>query len=90
MFSCALVGCLALATLNAQSPPQGSASQDDPDADTTMFPHSQTARYWISGQDNIISSIIRRFPQNIVEPTAFGQCQSTLPPTLPACTPVTN
>ena len=55
MFSCAsLVGCLALATLNAQSPPQDSASQHDPDADTTMFPHSQTARYWISGQDNII------------------------------------
>jgi high affinity Mn2+ porin len=62
MFSCALVGCLALATLNAQSPPQGSASQDDPDADTTMFPHSQTARYWISGQDNIIFQYHPSFP----------------------------
>jgi high affinity Mn2+ porin len=40
----------------SQSPVNGPASNaeavDDPAV--TMFPHSQTARYWISGQDNII------------------------------------
>jgi hypothetical protein len=32
---------------------QTALTVDDPPA-TTLFPHSQTARYWISGQDNII------------------------------------
>ena len=31
---------------------QNQPASDDPT--TTMFPHSETSRYWISGQDNII------------------------------------
>ncbi len=31
---------------------QNQPASDDPA--TTMFPHSETSRYWISGQDNII------------------------------------
>ena len=30
------------------------AAQPAPDPNVTMFPHSQTARYWISGQANVI------------------------------------
>src|ERR1700680_866032 len=33
-------------------PARKAQAADDPAV--TMFPHSQTARYWISGQDNII------------------------------------
>ncbi len=36
----------------AQGQAQNDTSADDPSV--TLFPHSQTSRYWISGQDNII------------------------------------
>jgi hypothetical protein len=36
----------------ASQPPPAEAATDNPAV--TMFPHSETARYWISGQDNII------------------------------------
>ncbi len=32
----------------------GQPPQNDPEPDLTMFPHSQTARYWVSGQTNTI------------------------------------
>jgi hypothetical protein len=33
----------------------GQSSDEPADPAVTMFPHSQSARGWISGQDNIIS-----------------------------------
>ena len=44
LFLCALGTTLASA--------QDAPAQDDPSS--TLFPHSQTSRYWISGQSNII------------------------------------
>jgi high affinity Mn2+ porin len=38
---------------NGEKPPASDDSSADPAV--TMFPHSQTARWWVSGQDNIIS-----------------------------------
>jgi high affinity Mn2+ porin len=45
-------GVLAAVVLGACALAQSAPSGDEPA--TTLFPHSQTARYWISGQDNII------------------------------------
>jgi high affinity Mn2+ porin len=48
------------AALQAQSQPQNQpqnatpASDADLDSPLTLFPHSETARYWISGQANIV------------------------------------
>src|SRR5277367_2371709 len=39
---------------SAGSTAQTASDQSADDPIITMFPHSQTARYWISGQDNII------------------------------------
>jgi high affinity Mn2+ porin len=51
------LGLVLLLCLTNAAPAQTSESAGDPPADdpsVTMFPHSQTARWWISGQDNII------------------------------------
>jgi high affinity Mn2+ porin len=43
-------------TCAAQSPEASApADANSEDPAVTMFPHSQTARWWVSGQDNIIS-----------------------------------
>jgi high affinity Mn2+ porin len=75
---CALLVCLAAprfasAQTPAQAPPQGaptertptpdsSADSSQPDDTLTLFPHSDTSRYWISGQANIILQWHGAFP----------------------------
>jgi high affinity Mn2+ porin len=47
-----LAGAQSVEPQTAQSPPD--SSTDSGDTNTTMFPHSDSTRYWISGQANII------------------------------------
>jgi high affinity Mn2+ porin len=58
----------------AQTSPQDSASASD-DAESgdllTLFPHSQTAPYWISGQANIIFQWHPSFPAKYSGPNSF-------------------
>jgi high affinity Mn2+ porin len=61
----------------AQTPPQprtpaapGEAAEPRP-VQLTMFPHSQTARYWISGQLNVISQGNPGFPSPYQGPNSF-------------------
>ncbi len=44
------------------------SASDDP---VTMFPHSQTARWWVSGQDNIISQWHPSFDAKYSGPNSF-------------------
>ena len=48
-------------------------SSDDapPDPSVTMFPHSQTTRWWVSGQDNIISQWHPSFDAKYSGPNSF-------------------
>jgi hypothetical protein len=48
-------------------------SSDDapPDPSVTMFPHSQTTRWWVSGQDNIISQWHPSFDAKYTGPNSF-------------------
>ena len=62
-----LVGCALCANVSAQSlqtqdpsktvpsTPAADASDQDGDAPATLFPHSESSRFWISGQANFIS-----------------------------------
>ena len=52
----------------AQSSPADSPPDDPP---ATLFPHSQTARYWVSGQDNIIVQWHPSFDANYSGPNSF-------------------
>jgi high affinity Mn2+ porin len=52
----------------AQSSPADSRPDDPP---ATLFPHSQTARYWVSGQDNIIFQWHPSFDANYKGPNSF-------------------
>ena len=54
LIACARVALLA--SLGFATIPHGQAQNDSPADDpvVSLFPHSQTSRYWISGQDNII------------------------------------
>ena len=54
LIACARVALLA--SLGFTTIPHGQAQNDSPADDpvVSLFPHSQTSRYWISGQDNII------------------------------------
>jgi hypothetical protein len=56
-----------------QSDGEGTTSVDDSAADppVTMFPHSQTARWWVSGQDNIISQWHPSFDSPYSGPNSF-------------------
>src|SRR5216110_204563 len=38
---------------------------------TTFFPHSQTSRWWISGQDNVIFQAHPSFPALYSAPNSF-------------------
>ena len=51
------------------SEPDTSVAPDDPVV--TMFPHSQTSRYWISGQDNIIFQYHPSFDAKYSGPHSF-------------------
>jgi len=56
--------------------PQAAANRANPpaadDPAVTMFPHSQTSRYWISGQDNIIFQYHPSFYAAYGGPHSFG------------------
>ncbi len=53
--------CCTFTYAAAQIPESPAAADSAPDPPVTMFPHSQTARWWVSGQDNIISQWHRSF-----------------------------
>ncbi len=53
----------------ADEPPASSPVADDPIV--TVFPHSETARYWISGQDNIIFQYHSSFHAKYSGPNSF-------------------
>jgi hypothetical protein len=53
----------------APQEPDHAAPNEDPLL--TMFPHSDTARYWISGQDNIIFQYHPSFPAKYSGPNSF-------------------
>src|ERR1700752_976210 len=58
---------------NPEPQKPASAPDDSTAADTlTVFPHSETARYWISGQANIILQWNPRLPANYSGPHSFG------------------
>ena len=52
-----LLFCTAPLAVGQQDEGTSPPASDDvpPDSAVTMFPHSETARWWVSGQDNIIS-----------------------------------
>jgi hypothetical protein len=62
-----LAGVLPLMAQDEGANPQKPA--DDPVL--TMFPHSQTARWWVSGQDNIISQWHPSFDAKYSGPNSF-------------------
>jgi hypothetical protein len=53
---------------DSQSADTGTAPAEDP---TTVFPHSETARYWISGQANVILHWHASFPAAYSGPNSF-------------------
>src|SRR5262249_9002017 len=66
-----LVVCIASAGLSQQSDADNSTPDDASDPALTMFPHSQTARWWVSGQDNIISQWHPSFDSKYSGPNSF-------------------
>ncbi|HKV05381.1 MAG TPA: carbohydrate porin [Candidatus Acidoferrales bacterium] len=59
----ALIVCAAAApTVRAQDSAPDSSSDSSSDDSVTLFPHSGTSRYWISGQANIILQWHPAFP----------------------------
>jgi high affinity Mn2+ porin len=80
MIRWAIIGALLFATAPVCAFGQAATPQDDsvsqlPAADDptiTMFPHSPTARYWISGQDNIIFQYHPSFFSPYSGPHSFG------------------
>jgi len=52
---------------------QATDSTQNHDPPGTMFPHPQTARYWISGQDNIIVQYHPSFDAKYSGPNSFTQ-----------------
>ena len=78
---CLLWPCKALAQNPASdsSPPQATApvsenpspSPDDADDPLTVYPHSESSRYWISGQANIIMQWHPAFPAKYTGPNSL-------------------
>jgi hypothetical protein len=58
-----------IAALAAPSWIEAQTSQDD--ADPTLFPHSHSARYWISAQDNIVFQYHPSFPAKYSGPNSL-------------------
>jgi high affinity Mn2+ porin len=56
------------ATPPAPSSPSGESAPSDP---VTLFPHSESSRYWISGQANIILQWHPSFPAKYSGPNSF-------------------
>jgi high affinity Mn2+ porin len=65
--------CIGLAAMaaHAQTSNSDSATTATEDAPLTMFPHSQTARWWVSAQDNIISQWHPSFDAKYSGPNSF-------------------
>jgi len=62
-------GSISSAAEPAQAPDN---QQSDSNSDTlTLFPHSQTSRYWISGQANIVFQWHPRFPAKYTGPNSL-------------------
>jgi high affinity Mn2+ porin len=62
--------CLAIAA-HAQDDPPGEAHPPPPDPPSTFFEHSQTAKWWISGQANIIFQAHGDFYAKYSGPNSF-------------------
>jgi hypothetical protein len=61
-----------LQSSQAQSLPNGAGSAPEPeDPLTTMFAHSETARYWVSGQNNNIFQYHPTFYAKYSGPNSF-------------------
>jgi hypothetical protein len=54
---------------SSEAPASAEVPADDPAV--TMFPHSKTARWWVSGQDNIISQWHPSFASRYSGPNSF-------------------
>ena len=63
---CFAVTCRAQ---NAEAPAPADTAADDPAI--TMFPHSKTARWWVSGQDNVVSQWHPAFAAKYSGPNSF-------------------
>ena len=68
----ALAWCLTCPAQDAPNPDE--ATKDPP---LTFFPHSQTARWWISGQDNIIFQAHPGFDAKYSGPNSFQSHNQT-------------
>ncbi len=74
--SCGLVIACLLAAPSLFRPlqvclAQQSSEGSDPVSIVTMFPHSNTSRYWISGQDNVILQAHWAFHEDYSGPNSF-------------------
>ena len=68
----AFPGAAFAQTEQTSSPPDTSAPADSAsDDDLTLFPHSQSSRYWISGQANIILQWHSSFPAAYTGPNSL-------------------
>jgi hypothetical protein len=74
---CALLWHVPAVRAQAQETPAQSSTETSASTETieeppvTMFPHSQTARWWISGQDNIIFQWHPSFHAKYTGPNSF-------------------
>jgi hypothetical protein len=68
-----LLFCAAPLAVAQQDDSLKPPASDDalPDRAGTMFPHSETARWWVSGQDNIISQWHPSFDAKYSGPNSF-------------------
>jgi high affinity Mn2+ porin len=68
-----LLFCTAPLAVGQQDEGTNPPASDDAPADpaVTMFPHSETARWWVSGQDNIISQWHPSFDAKYSGPNSF-------------------
>ncbi len=61
----------ALISLGSMVPARGQSDAPPDDPSVTLFPHSQTTRYWISGQSNIIFQWHPSFDAKYSGPNSF-------------------
>ena len=68
-----LLFCTAPLAVGQQDEGTSPLASDDapPDSAVTMFPHSERARWWVSGQDNIISQWHPSFDAKYSGPNSF-------------------
>jgi high affinity Mn2+ porin len=61
--------CPVIAQQDEDSNPLTATASDDPSV--TLFPHSQTSRWWVSGQDNIVTQWHPSFDAKYSGPNSF-------------------